>query len=115
MICFSLIFGTYCQNLKFFNKLLGIFDVRQRQLRHKFQAHDSPIKCLALDPGEEFFATGSADGDIKVICIKINCFSYKFKLYIHISVCIYNIYIGLKKKSLWCKKHDYFCAPLLES
>lgn len=43
-----------------------IFDIRQRQLRHKFQAHDSPIKCLALDPGEEFFATGSADGDIKV-------------------------------------------------
>ncbi|KAG8181368.1 hypothetical protein JTE90_008839 [Oedothorax gibbosus] len=43
-----------------------IFDVRQRQLRHKFQAHDSPIKCLALDPAEEFFATGSADGDIKV-------------------------------------------------
>nr|XP_042903510.1 dmX-like protein 2 [Parasteatoda tepidariorum] len=43
-----------------------IFDVRQRQLRHKFQAHDSPIKCLALDPSEEFFATGSADGDIKV-------------------------------------------------
>ncbi|KFM72487.1 DmX-like protein 2, partial [Stegodyphus mimosarum] len=35
-----------------------IFDVRQRQLRHKFQAHESPIKCLALDPGEEFFATG---------------------------------------------------------
>jgi WD40 repeat protein len=43
-----------------------IIDVRQRQLRHRFQAHESPIKCLAIDPGEEFFVTGSADGDIKV-------------------------------------------------
>ena len=44
-----------------------IWDVRQRQLRHTFQAtHHSHIKCLALDPNEEFFVTGSADGDIKV-------------------------------------------------
>lgn len=43
-----------------------ITDIRQRQLRHRFQAHESPIKCLAIDPGEEFFVTGSADGDIKV-------------------------------------------------
>lgn len=43
-----------------------IFDVRQRQMRHRFQAHDSAVKCLAIDPGEEFFVTGSADGDIKV-------------------------------------------------
>jgi WD40 repeat protein len=43
-----------------------IIDVRQRQLRQRFQAHESPIKCLAIDPGEEFFVTGSADGDIKV-------------------------------------------------
>ena len=43
-----------------------IIDVRQRQLRHTFQAHDSAIKCLALDPMEEYFVTGSADGDIKV-------------------------------------------------
>lgn len=43
-----------------------IFDVRQRTLRHKFQAHESAVKCLAIDPMEEFFVTGSADGDIKV-------------------------------------------------
>jgi WD40 repeat protein len=43
-----------------------VVDIRQRQLRHRFQAHESPIKCLAIDPGEEFFVTGSADGDIKV-------------------------------------------------
>lgn len=44
-----------------------IFDVRQRQLRHTFQAHDGPIKCMSLDPMEEYFVTGAADGDIKVI------------------------------------------------
>lgn len=43
-----------------------ILDVRQRQLRHRFIAHDSPVKCLAIDPAEEFFVTGAADGDIKV-------------------------------------------------
>lgn len=31
-----------------------------------WQAHDHAIKCLAMDPHEEFFVTGSADGDIKV-------------------------------------------------
>lgn len=45
---------------------LFIFDMRQRIQRDRFQAHDSAVKCIALDPGEEFFATGSADGDIKV-------------------------------------------------
>lgn len=43
-----------------------IFDLRQRTQRNKFQAHESAIKCMTLDPGEEFFVTGSADGDIKV-------------------------------------------------
>ncbi|GFY48442.1 dmX-like protein 2 [Trichonephila inaurata madagascariensis] len=56
-----------------------IFDVRQRQLKHKFQAHESPIKCLALDPAEEFFATGSADGDIKV-----------WGLSVHVKLCSFN-------------------------
>lgn len=43
-----------------------IFDVRQRTLRHRFQAHENAIKCIAIDPHEEHFVTGSADGDIKV-------------------------------------------------
>lgn len=48
------------------NKDPGIFDMRQRQLRHTFQAHESAIKCLTLDSQEEYFVTGSAEGDIKV-------------------------------------------------
>ncbi|ODM97221.1 DmX-like protein 2 [Orchesella cincta] len=43
-----------------------IWDIRQRSLRHRFQGHESAIKCLCLDPSEEFFCTGAADGDIKV-------------------------------------------------
>ncbi|KPM03004.1 DmX-like protein [Sarcoptes scabiei] len=43
-----------------------VFDIRQRIEKHHFQAHDSAVKCIALEPNEEFFATGSADGDIKV-------------------------------------------------
>lgn len=54
-----------------------IFDVRQRTLRLKFQAHESAIKCLAVDPMEEFFVTGSADGDIKVIRGLRICFFFQ--------------------------------------
>ncbi|XP_050731976.1 dmX-like protein 2 isoform X2 [Eriocheir sinensis] len=43
-----------------------IFDIRQRAMLPKIPAHDSAIKCMALDHSEEFFCTGSADGDIKV-------------------------------------------------
>ena len=46
-----------------------MWDLRQRTLRHRIaQAHDSSaaVKCMALDPNEEYFVTGSADGDIKV-------------------------------------------------
>lgn len=43
-----------------------VFDIRQRQLLHTFQAHDSAIKALALDAYEDFFVTGSAEGNMKV-------------------------------------------------
>jgi len=43
-----------------------VFDIRQRQLLHTFQAHDSAIKALALDASEDFFVTGSAEGNVKV-------------------------------------------------
>lgn len=43
-----------------------LIDVRSRTVCHRFQAHESSVKCVAIDPHEEYFATGSADGDIKV-------------------------------------------------
>ncbi|XP_072137542.1 dmX-like protein 1 isoform X4 [Mobula birostris] len=43
-----------------------ILDLRQRQLRQTFQAHDSPVKAIAVDPAEEYFITGSAEGNMKV-------------------------------------------------
>ncbi|XP_062554540.1 dmX-like protein 2 isoform X3 [Armigeres subalbatus] len=55
-----------------------IFDVRQRVLRHRFQAHENPIKCLAIDPHEEHFVTGSADGDIKVWGLTVHTLLYSF-------------------------------------
>ena len=51
---------------------IGIWDMRhtQRQINF-FKAHDHPIKCLAIDPNEEFIVTGAVDGDIKVSDAKI--------------------------------------------
>lgn len=43
-----------------------LIDIRSKNIRHKFNAHESPVKCIAIDPHEDYFATGSADGDIKV-------------------------------------------------
>uniref|UniRef100_A0A336LP03 CSON007414 protein n=1 Tax=Culicoides sonorensis TaxID=179676 RepID=A0A336LP03_CULSO len=55
-----------------------LFDMRQRVLRHRFQAHDNAIKCIALDPHEELFVTGSADGDIKVWGLSVHSQLYSF-------------------------------------
>ncbi|XP_033123998.1 dmX-like protein 2 [Anneissia japonica] len=54
---------------------VAIFDIRQRKLRHSFTAHDSAIKCIAVDPAEDFFLTGSAEGNIKYehFCVGIDC------------------------------------------
>uniref|UniRef100_A0A8C1VQB6 Dmx-like 2 n=1 Tax=Cyprinus carpio TaxID=7962 RepID=A0A8C1VQB6_CYPCA len=41
-------------------------DGRSRQLLHTFQAHDSTIKAMAMDSTEDFFVTGSAEGNMKV-------------------------------------------------
>lgn len=43
-----------------------LIDVRAKTIRHKFTAHENAVKCIAIDPHEDYFATGSADGDIKV-------------------------------------------------
>ncbi|KAH0821627.1 hypothetical protein GEV33_001164 [Tenebrio molitor] len=43
-----------------------LIDVRSKAIRHKFTAHENAVKCIAIDPHEEYFATGSADGDIKI-------------------------------------------------
>ncbi|XP_068103218.1 dmX-like protein 1 isoform X2 [Hyperolius riggenbachi] len=43
-----------------------LFDLRQRQQRHNFQSHDSAVKAIAVDTTEEYFITGSAEGNIKV-------------------------------------------------
>ncbi|KFV71155.1 DmX-like 1, partial [Dryobates pubescens] len=44
----------------------GIIDLRQKQQQQLLQSHDSPVKAIAVDPTEEYFVTGSAEGNIKV-------------------------------------------------
>jgi len=66
-----------------------IFDVRQRQLRQTFQAHETnvAVKCLALDSGngaEECYVTGGSDGDIKVSSVYLSvCMS------VSLCLCLY--------------------------
>ncbi|OXB57943.1 hypothetical protein ASZ78_014770 [Callipepla squamata] len=44
-----------------------IIDLRQKQQQQLLQSHDSQVKAIAVDPTEEYFVTGSAEGNIKVV------------------------------------------------
>lgn len=44
-----------------------IIDLRLKQQQQLLQSHDSPVKAIAVDPTEEYFVTGSAEGNIKVL------------------------------------------------
>lgn len=63
-----------------------LIDVRTKTIRHKFTAHENAVKCIALDPHEDYFATGSADGDIKVsqylnvvlVNSRFKCYFFRF-------------------------------------
>ncbi|KAJ3604686.1 hypothetical protein NHX12_029426 [Muraenolepis orangiensis] len=45
---------------------ISVLELAQRHQRRSFLAHDSPVKALAVDPGEGSFISGSAEGNIKV-------------------------------------------------
>ncbi|XP_077514309.1 rabconnectin-3 alpha isoform X3 [Amblyomma americanum] len=87
-----------------------IFDVRQRQLRHKFQAHDTAIKCLALDPREEYYITGSADGDIKVWGLPVHVLLYAFPSEHSRSTLFRNIGMGVTHLLTDSKGRLYSCG-----
>lgn len=53
-----------------------IFDVRggSGSIKHRYLGHDSCLKCMTIDPHEQFYCTGAADGDIKVSCVYSVCY-----------------------------------------
>lgn len=63
-----------------------IFDVRggSGSIKHRYLGHDSCLKCMTIDPHEQFYCTGAADGDIKVKVLHILCFGFTKIVYIHI-------------------------------
>uniref|UniRef100_A0A8C2X954 Dmx like 1 n=1 Tax=Cyclopterus lumpus TaxID=8103 RepID=A0A8C2X954_CYCLU len=54
---------------------ISILELAHRHQRQSFQAHDSPVKALAVDPTEDCFISGSAEGNIKVFGL---CALYTF-------------------------------------
>ena len=56
--------------------MVAIWDLRQMRQLHQFRAHDAAVKCLAMDPNEEFFVTGAVSGDIKV-CTEMKSWALK--------------------------------------
>jgi WD40 repeat protein len=51
---------------------LSIFDMRQRRILHTISnAHETPIKTLALHPSGDCVLSGSAGGDVKIWSLPI--------------------------------------------
>ncbi len=55
---------AYCGNRK---GEVSIYDIRTHKKLQKFTAHESSVKAIALDQDEYYIATGSSEGNIKVI------------------------------------------------
>ncbi|MEQ2298063.1 hypothetical protein AMECASPLE_001282, partial [Ameca splendens] len=55
-----------------------ILELPHRHQRQSFLAHDSPVKALAVDPTEDCFISGSAEGNIKVWSLATHCLLYTF-------------------------------------
>lgn len=72
-----------------------MIDIRTKTIHHRFQAHESAGKCVAIDPHEEYFATGSAEGDIKVKYRLLNLISTYLVYYI-----LYTLFL-LVSSNLW--------------
>jgi WD40 repeat protein len=61
-----------------------IFDVRggSGSIKHRYLGHDSCLKCMTIDPHEQFYCTGAADGDIKVNSRALHPLSSQRKMFI---------------------------------
>uniref|UniRef100_M4APN4 Dmx like 1 n=1 Tax=Xiphophorus maculatus TaxID=8083 RepID=M4APN4_XIPMA len=57
---------------------ITILELPHRHQRQSFQAHDSPVKALAVDPTEDCFISGSAEGNIKVWSLATQGLLYHF-------------------------------------
>ncbi|XP_053277772.1 dmX-like protein 1 isoform X2 [Pleuronectes platessa] len=57
---------------------ISVLELPQRHQRQSFQAHDSPVKALAVDVIEDCFVSGSAEGNIKVWSLATQCLLFSF-------------------------------------
>ncbi|XP_061623672.1 dmX-like protein 1 isoform X4 [Phyllopteryx taeniolatus] len=57
---------------------ISVLELPHRHQRQSFQAHDSPVKALAVNPTEDCFISGSAEGSLKVWNLATQCLLYCF-------------------------------------
>uniref|UniRef100_A0A8D0D7S0 Dmx like 1 n=1 Tax=Sander lucioperca TaxID=283035 RepID=A0A8D0D7S0_SANLU len=57
---------------------ISVLELAHKHQRQSFQAHDSPVKALAVDPTEDCFISGSAEGNIKIWSLATQCLLYTF-------------------------------------
>uniref|UniRef100_A0AAQ4RHA1 Dmx like 1 n=1 Tax=Gasterosteus aculeatus aculeatus TaxID=481459 RepID=A0AAQ4RHA1_GASAC len=57
---------------------ISVLELAHKHQRQSFQAHDSPVKALAVDPTEDCFISGSAEGNIKIWSLATQCALYTF-------------------------------------
>uniref|UniRef100_A0A8D3DQP8 Dmx like 1 n=1 Tax=Scophthalmus maximus TaxID=52904 RepID=A0A8D3DQP8_SCOMX len=57
---------------------ISVLELPHKHQRQSFQAHDSPVKALAVDVIEDCFISGSAEGNIKVWSLATQCVLFAF-------------------------------------
>ncbi|KAK6306751.1 hypothetical protein J4Q44_G00236760 [Coregonus suidteri] len=57
---------------------ISVLELPHWRQRQSVQAHDSPVKALAVDPTEGCFISGSAESNIKVWGLSTQCLLHQF-------------------------------------
>jgi len=81
-----------------------IFDVRggSGSIKHRYLGHDSCLKCMTIDPHEQFYCTGAADGDIKVNLRALHSRCHRGENNIFNPAVIFLFRFGIYPPISWC-------------
>nr|XP_061804527.1 dmX-like protein 1 [Nerophis lumbriciformis] len=89
---------------------ISILELPHRHQRQSFQAHESPIKALAVDPTEDCFISGSAEGSLKVWNLATQSLLYCFPNE-HARQSIFrNLGTGVMQVEVGPTNHIYSCG-----
>nr|XP_019954783.1 PREDICTED: dmX-like protein 1 isoform X2 [Paralichthys olivaceus] len=89
---------------------ISVLELPHRHQRQSFQAHDSPVKALAVDVIEDCFISGSAEGNIKVWSLATQCLLFSFPNEHARQSLFRNLGTGVMQIEVGPAKHIFSCG-----